>query len=308
MIISGIKDDKVRVIAVDSVTGEIINSKVQFSQSDSSSTGDSIDGNLPSEATTSSVKGFNTFQSLTLDNSGGSAALSDGNIYATAGYSGGNNVVSAVGDNAAHFSFLAQTPGHTDQVSSGGAVTVPQVIIVDSKEGSSLLGKRPGERLSENSLVNKIIITKNPHSSQSQAVPLQVQTIAVSQAAGTHLGISDLTQATKTPTKTITISQQGIISPAKGMTMAQVVGTPPKLPISKLPISPLKTPTKITMIPVSVAGRSPQRIAPAVMGQTLLNNSSTSNAQATITMSPSKVMKQPGTVHVVGLMAYTSID
>ncbi|XP_053387200.1 protein lin-54 homolog [Mercenaria mercenaria] len=292
----GIKDDKVRVIAIDSVTGQVINSSVQYTQSDSSSTGDSVDGSLPIETLTSSGKEYNTFQSLTLDNSEGTAILNDGNVYASAGFSSANNSVSALGDNTGNLSFLAQAGS---QFSSGGAVTVPQVIIVDSKDGSSLLGKRPGESLSQNSLVNKIIITKNTNTSQSQAVPLQVQTLPVSQATGTQPGTSDSLQEPKTPTKTITISQQGIISPAKGITMAQVAGTPPKLPINKLPISPAKTPTKITMIPVSVAGRSPQRIAPAGMGHTLLSNSNTSSVQATITMSPSKVMKQPGTVHVI---------
>lgn len=283
-----------RVIAIDSVTGEVINSNVQHTQSDSSSTGDSIDGSLPLDTQTTSLKGFNTFTSLTLDNSEGSAILGDGNIYATAGFSSANSAVSALSDNS--LSFQTQV---TDQVASAGAVTVPQVIIVDSKDGSSPLGKRPGESLTQNSFINKIIITKNPNSSQSQTVPIQIQTLPISEAAVTHQGIGDLPQTPNTPSKTITISQQGIISPAKGITMAQVAGTPPKIPINKLPISPAKTPTKITMIPVSMAGRSPQRIAPAGMGQTLLNNSNNSNVQATITMSPSKVMKQPGTVHVV---------
>ncbi|XP_060553263.1 protein lin-54 homolog isoform X2 [Ruditapes philippinarum] len=291
-----IKDDKVRVIAIDSVTGQVINSSVQYTQSDSSSTGDSVDGSLPIETLTSNSKEYNTFQSLTLDNSDGSAIINDGTIYATTGFSSANNTVSAIGDNTGNLSFLTQAGS---QVSSGGAVTIPQVIIVDSKDGASLLGKRQGESLSQNSLVNKIIITKNTISSQSQGVPIQVQTLPVTQTAGTQPGSTDVLQGQKTPTKTITISQQGIVSPGKGIMMAQVAGTPPKLPINKLPISPAKTPTKITMIPMPVPGRSPQRIAPAGLGQTLLSNSSTSTVQATITMSPSKVMKQPGTVHVI---------
>jgi hypothetical protein len=274
----------------------VINSSVQYTQSDSSSTGDSVDGSLPIETLTSNSKEYNTFQSLTLDNSDGSAIINDGTIYATTGFSSANNTVSAIGDNTGNLSFLTQAGS---QVSSGGAVTIPQVIIVDSKDGASLLGKRQGESLSQNSLVNKIIITKNTISSQSQGVPIQVQTLPVTQTAGTQPGSTDVLQGQKTPTKTITISQQGIVSPGKGIMMAQVAGTPPKLPINKLPISPAKTPTKITMIPMPVPGRSPQRIAPAGLGQTLLSNSNTSTVQATITMSPSKVMKQPGTVHVV---------
>lgn len=286
------------MIAIDS-TGQVINSSVQYTQSDSSSTGDYVDGSLPIETLSSSVKECNTFQSLSLDNSDGSAIINDGTVYAPTGFSSANSSVSGIGDNIGNLSFLTQ-PGN--QGSSGGTATIPQVIIVDSKDSASLLGKRPGENLSQNSLVNKIIIAKNTNSSQSQGVPIQVQTLPVSQGTGTQPGITDALQAPKTPTKTITISQQGIVSPAKGITMAQIAGTPPKLPINKLPISPAKTPTKITMIPVPVAGRSPQRIAPAGLSHTLLSNSNTSNVQATITMSPSKVMKQPGTVHVVSLI------
>lgn len=291
LLFSGIKDDKLRVIAVDSVTGEIINSNVQYTQSDSSSTGDSIDGTLPVETITANVKNLGALNSLTLDNNISVSSLSDGNVYVNSGFQSGSSSASALGgDNVGNISIL--TP-QSNQVTSGGSMNVPQVIIVDSKDGTTLLGKRPGETLSHNSLVNKIIITKNPNSSQPQAVPVQVQTVSLSQSA--QPGVSIIPQSPKTPTKTITISQQGIVSPVKGITMAQVAGTPPKLPISKLPISPAKTPTKITMIP---AGRSPQRIAPAGMGQTL-SNSNISSERATITMSPSKVMKQPGTVHVV---------
>ncbi|KAL4239498.1 Lin-54 DREAM MuvB core complex component [Mactra antiquata] len=287
----GIKEDKVRVIAVDSVTGEIINSNVQYTQSDSSSTGDSIDGTMPVETIAASVKNAGSLNSLTSEYSFNVTSLSDGNVFVNSGFQSGSNSVSALGDNIGNISILTQP---SNQVTSGGSVNVPQVIIVDSKDGSTLLGKRPGESLSHNSLVNKIIIAKNSNSSQPQAVPIQVQTVSVSQSA--QPGVSIIPQSPKTPTKTITISQQGIVSPIKGITMTQVAGTPPKLPISKLPISPAKTPTKITMIP---AGRSPQRIAPAGMGQTLLNNSNTSSERATITMSPSKVIKQPGTVHVI---------
>lgn len=175
---------------------------------------------------------------------------------------------------------------------STGSGSVPQVIIVNSNDRNSLLGKRPAEGTPQNSLVNKIIITKNTNA--SQVYPVQVQTINASQSV-TAQGASVLTDNSSTVAKTITISQQGIVSPVKGITMAQVVGTPPKLPINRVTMSPAKTPTKITMIPVSA--RSPQRIAPAGAGSTVITNSTT--VQAVNAISPTKIIRQPGTVHVV---------
>lgn len=242
-------------------------------------TGDSVDGNLP----TDSITAINNLESVhfNLENQN-----SDGNVNFTTRIPGSSNAISAIDGN-----LTSSQVQEIQVVSSGGSA--PQVIIVDSHERNSLLGKRPAEGTVQNSLVNKIIITKNTNA--SQAIPVQVQTVNASHSVTVQPGISTLSQNSSTPTKTITISQQGIVSPAKGITMAQVAGTPPKLPINKLPISPAKTPTKITMIPVS--GRSPQRIAPAGVGSSVLTNSTSS--QATITMSPSKVIKQPGTVHVV---------
>lgn len=305
----GVKNEKVRVIAVNSLTGEVISNSLQLSQSEGSSTGDSVDGSL-TEYLTTRPKGQVTTRTLAAENNGASLAadvqmarnlndstgtsdivLGSGDTLRTTGT---NNIVLSSGDTSR--TTLIQTSG-SNQVTSGGAVTIPQVIIVDTKESaSSLLGKRPGENLAQNSLVNysKIVITKNPNSSQSQVVPVHVHTLP--QSSSLQQGTSSSTQAPRTPTKTITISQQGIISPMKGVTMTQVVGTPPKLPISKLPMSPAKTSAKITMIPVQ--GRSPQRIAPAGLGHNFANNTNTSTVPPTITMSPSKVMKQP-TVHVI---------
>lgn len=154
-------------------------------------------------------------------------------------------------------------------------------------------------------MVTKVIITKNPNTSQPQAIPVQIghiqgQTITLTTMAP---GISvPQMQAQGSPTKTITISQQGIVSPSKQII---IPGTPTKMPISKLPMSPQKTPTKITMIPVPVT-KSPQRIAPATVAVSMLpkaltvgsvqtmtvTNASTELKPTTITMSPSKVIKQ----------------
>ena len=237
------------------------------------STGDSVDGTLP----TNSISSIKEFINLEAQNS-------DGNINFGTQISAASNSISTIDGN------IVTKQAQEHQARAASSANVPQVIIVDSSERNSLLGKRPvDDSVTQNSLVNRFIITKN--SNASQAFPIQVQTINASQTL--QQGASLVTDSSGSVTKTITITPQRLSSPMKGITMTQIAGTPPKVPLNKIPISPAKTPTKITMIPVS--GRSPQRIAPA--GNSVLTNSSTS--QATITMSPSKVIKQPGTVHVV---------
>lgn len=251
------------MVTVDSVSGTLINSF-------NSSVGDSVDGNLSLDSLTA-IKDFINLESQN----------SDGNYSIVTQIPGGSNTISTIDGNI--------TTNQLQELQASTSVaSVPQVIIVDSSERNSLLGKRPADGTAQNSIVNKFIITKNQNA--SQAFPVQVQTINASQNVTVQPGATLLSDSTGT--KTITITQQGLTSPMKGITMNQIVNSPSKVPISKLPISPAKTPTKITMIPVS--GRSPQRIAPA--GNSVLTNST---SQATITMSPSKVIKQPGTVHVV---------
>lgn len=289
-----------KVIAIDSVTGEVITSSHQVLNSNTSSAGDSVHSGVYSTSSATNSKIHNSFH-FGLDKFNKteySNHFNDGTFYISSGISNLGNSVSAIGDNI--FTSSQISPQTLINVSSPGAVTVPQVIIVDAKAGPSLLGKRPADGSvvhSGNNVINKVIITKSQSSSQPQAVPVQLQAIPAGQAPSTG------SQVPRTPTKTITISQQGIVSPARGMTLAQVAGTPPKLPINKL------------LIPVP--RRSPQRIAPA--GHALITNSdAAANASssstmspssatfmrppgtmATITMSPSKVVKQPGTVHVI---------
>lgn len=163
-------------------------------------------------------------------------------------------------------------------------------------------------------MVTKVIITKNPNSNQPQAVPLQLnkgslqslqpgQTLTLSSMAP---GVSVIPQGAQTPTKTITLSQQGIMSPQKQFIALPV--SSPKPGMTKIPISPAKTPTKITMIPVTV-GKSPQRIAPAsVLGKTLTDSYTAvpvSSGPTMITLSPSKVFKQ-GTVVSISVFLHWS--
>ncbi|XP_048758955.2 protein lin-54 homolog isoform X2 [Ostrea edulis] len=155
-------------------------------------------------------------------------------------------------------------------------------------------------------VVHKVIITKNPNSDQPQVMPVQVNQLGQLQLQQGHTfsvassgGISLLPQGAQTPTKTITITPQGVLSPGKQY--VTIPTTPTKVlgvPGNKVPISPaLKTPTKITMIPVTI-GKSPQRLVPASSVLNKQGNISTGAAGSRptlITMSPSKVMKE-GTV------------
>ncbi|KAK7507737.1 hypothetical protein BaRGS_00000702 [Batillaria attramentaria] len=167
--------------------------------------------------------------------------------------------------------------------------------------------KRPLSGGASNSnVVTKVIITRNPSSSQPHAVPVQVAQLSSSAAASTSASgtVSILSQAmgSQTPTKTVTISSQGIVSPGKAV-IATLPGSPTKvsIPVNKVPISPA---TKITMIPVSIAKSPQQRLAVApgtpniaVVPRTLTDLASTNSTgtttvskPATITMSPSKVI------------------
>lgn len=167
-------------------------------------------------------------------------------------------------------------------------------------------------------LVTKFIITKNPNSSQPQAVPIQLNPASIqSLQQGQTLtfntmapGVSVLPQGAQTPTKTIRISQQGIMSPQKQLIALPV--SSPKPGITKIPISPAKTSSKVTMIPVTVS-KSPQRIAPAA-GVSVLGKSFSDSAEYTavpvssgptlITLSPSKVIKQGTVVNIYSILIF----
>lgn len=154
-------------------------------------------------------------------------------------------------------------------------------------------------------VVHKVIITKNPNSDQPQVMPVQVNQLGQFQLqSGQSFNVSSsgaislLPQGSQTPTKTITISPQGVLSPGKQYV---IPSTPTKyvgVHGNKVPISPAsKTPTKITMIPVTI-GKSPQRLVPAssVLNKQVNISSGAGGSRPTlITMSPSKVMKE-GTV------------
>ena len=165
-------------------------------------------------------------------------------------------------------------------------------------------------------VVTKVIITsasgKNSSLEQPQAIPVQIPNqLMTLNSIAPRINVLPQAQNSQTPTKTITISPQGIVSAGKTV-IAAMPGTPTKsgVHITKMPISPAKTPTKITMIPVSIA-KSPQQAASAssivtMVPRTLSGtersmltiNSSTAGISkpATITVSPSKLIIKQGTL------------
>ncbi|CAG5128666.1 unnamed protein product [Candidula unifasciata] len=150
---------------------------------------------------------------------------------------------------------VRQKPGSTSQQM---LVSAPSSVIEDitSLEKSGL--KRPHGSSGSN-VITKVIITKNPLSGQPQPFPAgsSSQTITLTSLPSSSSLSSDSSGGTS-PTKTVTLTSQGIMSPVKTV-IATIPGTGiPKinLPCHKIPISPAKTPTKITMIPVS---RSPNK-------------------------------------------------
>lgn len=159
--------------------------------------------------------------------------------------------------------------------------------------------KRPLPSSGSN-VITKVIITKNPISGQPQALqagpPSQTFTITTLPSSGSVNSVSAtaVVNPSGTPTKTVTLTSQGILSPVK-----TVIATIPSAGTSKLnipykiPISPSKAPTKITMIPVS---RSPNKqvLNPAnitVLSRALTTLAQTGNAKPG---SPSKVIIKQG--------------
>ncbi|XP_070185832.1 protein lin-54 homolog isoform X2 [Littorina saxatilis] len=188
----------------------------------------------------------------------------------------------------------------------GGATITSQMqtsspITVVTNDRAALKRPLPGGPGSSG-VVTKVIITRNPSSSQPHAMPIHVSGLpsgaATSAAVSGAVSIISQAAASLTPTKTVTISSQGIVSPGKTV-LATLPGSPTKvsIPVNKVPISPAKTPTKITMIPVSIPKSPQQRLTvPGSSSITVLprtfsdGTNSTGTKPATITMSPSKVI------------------
>lgn len=162
--------------------------------------------------------------------------------------------------------------------------------------------------------VTKVILTKNPNnlgqqhqsfatltSSQSGATP-----IFVSMPSGTQIAslsqpaqfIQSSTPLFVSPTKSSGLGTHSLIlSPTKLVGGNATTPTKQIMPANKLPISPVKTPTKITVIPGSSVARSGQNI---MFTKTLGADSGSADfLQAatgkgpTITMSPSKLTMRP---------------
>ena len=294
--LSGLKDDKVKIITVDSMTGAVVNNNYSdLVGRDSSS--DSVDGTVPTELLNTNLNNIESLQAALSSLEG----VGKQNVLVSVPASGG-----MLSTQSAILTTKSHIPSVSNEISlvPNNAVSQSGNQIENSRNGGENVLKRPISANAPSPIVNKVIITNDPSTSQPQVIPVgptSGQTVSVSQLVP---GVNILPQShsPRTPTKTITISQQGILSPTKGIRMAHVVNSPTRVPINRLSASPAKTPTKITMIPVT--GRSPLKIAPATASIPVINNSaanSTIPLQNTITMSPSKMIKQGGTVHIVSI-------
>ena len=308
-LVSGIKDDKVKVITIDSMTGAVVNSTSELTVTDISPS-DSVDGSVSTSVLNTDLRKLESLQ----------AALN--NIQGL-----GRNVTpgQATPGMISTQSSLLTAP----RVQTVSNETVPgpynvmaqsnTLVVHNNRNGSDNVLKRPISASATAPIVNKVIITNDPSTSQPQVIP--VGQISRPSGSLSHIspGVSLIpqSQSPRTPTKTITISQQGVLSPSR-VRMAQVMGSPTRVPISsptRVPISrlassPAKTPTKITMIPVTV-GRSPLKIAPAAPAIPVINNSATNSTgplHTTITMSPSKIVKEGGMVHIVSNFNFESLS
>ena len=290
-----------KIITIDSMTGAVVNNNSDLVGKDNSPTSsDSVDGSLPTGLLNTDLKRIESLQTA-LNNLQGvgkqhvfiSEQASTGMISTQNSIPTTNNLQSVSNE---------ALPG------PNSVVTLPSNLSVglNSRNGNENVLKRPSSVSAPNPIVNKVIITNDPSTSQPQVIPVgsvSGQTVSLSQLLP-GVNLIPQSQSPRTPTKTITISPQGVLSPNKGSRMTQVVevvGSPSRYPITKLAASPSKTPTKITMIPVTV-GRSPLKIAPATATVPVINNSATNSSaplHTTITMSPSKMVKQGGTVHIV---------
>lgn len=167
-------------------------------------------------------------------------------------------------------------------------------------------------------IITKVIITKNPVSGQVQPFPVSSATqtltlashssssnagvVVTNNATGTvsvvkQLNKSNFHQQPGSPSKTVTITSQGVVSPVKTV-IANIPGTGSarfSVPVHKIPISPAKTPTKITMIPAGSKSPLKQSVSDniSVLSQAL-NSLAESGHLAINPGSPSKVIIKQG--------------
>ena len=170
-----------------------------------------------------------------------------------------------------------------------------QVLLVNSPQSQTVL-KGEAAHAGSMSCQTKVLITKNSSTGQSLIMPATSKTLA---------------SAPQTQPKDIyrvVMSNTGVYSPQKGVA---VPSSPTKQirPAGKVPISPLKTPPKVTMVPVA---RSPQKGKPQIitmMGKSLVSGIGSSAAVSvtkpqTFTLSPSKVIIKGQPVSVVSCVEF----
>ena len=179
----------------------------------------------------------------------------------------------AGGNNGNALNSLSKSHIIVRQKSSGGGTSSSPAQLGEIMERVGVKRQLPS---SGNSIVTKVIITKNPVSGQPQAQPVrpvtQTVTLQGSGNTGSSMSQQQLQQLSNallaqsgnsTVTKTLTLSSQALATAATSTCTTSspvktVIATIPSsgvtkisVPYHKIPISPAKTPTKITMIPVS---------------------------------------------------------
>ncbi|GFO39394.1 Lin-54-like protein, partial [Plakobranchus ocellatus] len=189
---------------------------------------------------------------------------------------------------------------------SGGSSSSAQLGEIIERVGM----KRPLPT-SGNSIVTKVIITKNPMSGQPQAQPVRpvTQTVTLQGTTGGSVSQQQLQQLSNallaqtggtSVTKTLTLSSQSLVTaatptPTTSSPVKTVIATIPSssvtkisVPYHKIPISPAKTPTKITMIPVSKSPITDRLLA--------AQGKQTQNANITVLSKAFSALNQSGAV------------
>ena len=290
------------MITIDSMTGAVVNSTSELTATDISPS-DSVDGSVSTSVLNSELRKLESLQ----------AALNNIQDLGKQHVTQGQETAGMISTQSSLLTApRVQTvandtvPGPLNVMSQSNTV-----IVQNNRNGNDNVLKRPISASAAAPTVNKVIITNDPSTSQPQVIPVGQISRPPGSVAHISPGVSLIpqSQSPRTPTKTITISQQGVLSPSRvrmtqvmgSPTRVQITGSPTRVPISRVPSSPAKTPSKIAMIPVTV-GRSPLKIAPAAPAIPVIKNSATNSTgplHTTITMSPSKIVKEGGMVHIV---------
>lgn len=219
----------------------------------------------------------------------------------------------------------------TLQAGAGNIVTLQnnQVLLSKAEPGTvrSLQTTRRATTSAGDSIIlpagqtlTKMIITKNLGNQQSPITVSSIGGQTPTQVIVTTTAATSLLSHPQTPPKEsyrVVMSNTGVFSPQKILTTPS---TPTKqiLPAGKLPISPLKSPTKIAMVPIA---KSPQKGVPrqaqiiTMMGRSVVSGIAGTPSTYTLassrpqlsTSSPSKVIIKKQQINVVSSRRFSGM-